>query len=99
MGVFTYRDIPAAAFPLGVKCERENDMFYAIASPEKALCDMLYVQKPVYSQKALRKLLFADLRIDEDVFLRLNRQELQQLVPRYRRRNLNLLGELLNKGR
>ena len=43
--------------------------------------------------------MFADLRIDEDVFLRLNRQELQQLVPRYRRRNLNLLGELLNKGR
>ena len=75
MRVFTYRDIPAAAFPLGVKCERENDMFYAIASPEKALCDMLYVQTPVYSQKALRKLLFADLRIDEDVFLRLNRQE------------------------
>ena len=42
-------------------------MFYAIASPEKALCDMLYVQTPVYSQKALRELLFADLRIDEDV--------------------------------
>ncbi|SDG78519.1 Transcriptional regulator, AbiEi antitoxin, Type IV TA system [Selenomonas sp. WCT3] len=99
LGVFTYRDIPAAAFPLGVKCEEEKKMFYAIASPEKALCDMLYVQPPVYSHKALRELLFVDLRIDEDVFSQLDRQELQQLVPRYRRRNLNLLGELLSKGR
>ena len=99
LGVFTYRDIPAAAFPLGVKCEEEKKMFYAIASPEKALCDMLYVQPPVYSHKALRELLFVDLRIDEEGFAQLNRQEIRQLVPRYRRRNLNLLGELLNKGR
>lgn len=99
LGVFTYRDIPAVAFPLGVKCEEEKKMFYAIASPEKALCDMLYVQPPVYSHKALRELLFVDLRIDEEGFAQLNRQEIRQLVPRYRRRTLNLLGELLDRGR
>ena len=96
-GVFEYRDIPAAAYPLGVRLEQENGISYAIASPEKAICDMLYTQSPVYSTKALEDLLFDDLRIDEENFGRLNYQDMQCLAPRYRRRNLRLLSELLEK--
>ena len=96
-GVFEYRDIPAAAYPLGVRLAEENGIFYAIASPEKAICDMLYIQPPVYSKKALEDLLFENLRIDEEIFGRLNYQDMQYLVPRYRRRNLKLLSALLEK--
>lgn len=75
----------------------ENGIFYAIASPEKAICDMLYIQPPVYSKKSLEDLMFEDLRIDEEIFGKLNYQDMQYLVPRYRRRNLKLLSELLEK--
>lgn len=96
-GVFEYRDIPAAVYPLGVRLKEENGFFYAIASPEKAVCDMLYIKSPVYSQKALVELLFDDLRIDEELFENLSYQDMKILAPRYRRRNLKLLAELLDK--
>ena len=94
-GVFTYRDIPALAYPVGVKIRQEGGYSYQIATPEKALCDKLYAISPVGSLKALRALLFDDLRIDEDEFRRLNFDDIRQLAPLYRSTNHNYLIKLL----
>ena len=63
-GVFTYRDVPAAVYNLGVEIREKNGYSYQIATPEKALCDKLYTISPVGSVKAMRALLFDDLRVD-----------------------------------
>ncbi len=94
-GMFTYRDIPAAVYHVGVEIRQENGYSYQIAAPEKALCDKLYAISPVGSLKALRALLFDDLRIDEDEFGRLNFDDIRQLTPLYRSTNHNYLIKLL----
>lgn len=90
-GVFTYRDVPETAFPFMVKAYVEGNYAYFIASPEKALCDLLYIKKPVYSIKDLKILLFDDLRINEEIFEELNFDDLLYLSNKYISTNLKFL--------
>ena len=92
-----YRDVPAAVYPLGVEIKVEGGYFYQIASPEKALCDKLYSLSPVYSVRALKELLFDDLRIDEAAFFALQKDDILQLAPLYRATNLKLLAKFINR--
>ena len=96
-GTFLYRDVPAAVYPLGVEIKVERGYSYQIASPEKALCDKLYSLSPVYSVKALKELLFDDLRIDEAAFFALQKDDISQLAPLYRATNLKLLAKFINR--
>lgn len=97
-GTFLYQDVPASVYPYGVIWKTDGKAYsYQIATPEKALCDMLYIQKPpVYSVKDLKSLLFSDLRIDEEEFSRLNREDLQFLCPKYHKATLTQLSLFLN---
>lgn len=100
-GDFIYRDIPATVYPYGVIWNTdEKEYSYQIASPEKAICDMLYIQQPVvYSVMDLEYLLFDDLRIDEEEFSKLNREDLQFLCPKYHKATLTQLSLYLDKGK
>mgnify|MGYP005767955423 FL=1 len=94
-GTFLYHDVPAAVYPLGVEIKVEGGYSYQIASPEKALCDKLYSLSPVYSVRALKELLFDDLRIDEAAFYTLQKDDISQLAPLYRATNLKLLAKFM----
>ena len=95
-GTFLYRDVPAAVYPLGMEIKVEGGGYsYQIASPEKALCDKLYSLSPVYSVRALKELLFDDLRIDEAAFFALQKDDISQLAPLYRATNLKLLAKFM----
>lgn len=96
-GLFTYRDVPAAVYPLGVLIHEENGYSYQIATPEKALCDKLYTISPVSNLTELKELLFDDLRIDEDEFSKLNKDILEKLAPLYHSTNLNLLAKFIRR--
>ena len=96
-GVFTYRDIPADAYPLGVLLYEENGYSYQIATPEKALCDKLYSLSPVKNLTELRALLFDDLRIDEDELMKLNKEDIEKIALWYRSNNLRFLIKFLRK--
>ena len=98
-GVFTYRDVPAAVYHLGVEIREENGYSYQIATPEKALCDKLYTISPVGSVKAMRALLFEDLRVDENDFRQLNLDDIRQLAPLYRSTNHKYLAKLIDGGK
>ena len=86
-GVYTYRDVPTAAFPYGTKLYEENGYGFIIASAEKAVCDKLYTCSPCANKTELRTLLFSDLRIDENVFLGMNMDELFELAGLYHTAN------------
>lgn len=94
-GIFIYRDVPSAVYSLGVIVLNDGQYSYQVATPEKALCDKLYTISPVKTVKGLRALLFEDLRIYEDKFNQLNKQDILKLAPLYRSTNLKLLEKLI----
>ena len=96
-GTYTYRDIPADAYPYEVELVEEGGRYYWIAGAEKALCDRLYELPPVRNQKELQELLFEDLRIDEKGFANLNAGIIQTLSGKYRCSNIRQLSVYLRR--
>ncbi|MBR0352748.1 MAG: hypothetical protein IJH53_06045 [Oscillospiraceae bacterium] len=96
-GVFTFRDVPAAAFPYGTELRVENGYGYMIASAEKAVCDRLYTCSPCSNRTELRQLLFDDLRIDEAAFRSADLNEMAELAGLYKTKNHRLLIAMLKE--
>lgn len=90
-GLFTYRDVPKEAFPYMVQVYEEDRYAYFIASPEKALSDLLYIKKPVRSIKDLKMVLFEDLRINKTMFDQLNFEDILFLADKYISNNMKYL--------
>ncbi len=96
-GNFTYRDVPAAAFPLGLNLVAEGDYYFRIAKPEKALCDKLYTLPPVANIDEMEELLLTDLRIDEGEMEKLNRKLIESYIDYYRSTNIKKLSTYLRR--
>ena len=96
-GTFIYRDVPKNVFSLGVVAVQDGNYTYLEATPEKALCDKLYTVSPVLSIKNLKNLLFEDLRIDEEKFNELNKEDLLKLAPLYHSTNLIFLAKFIKR--
>ena len=94
-GVYTYRDVPAIAYPLGVQIHREGNYYFQMATPEKALCDKVYTVNPAGSIRAIRTLIMEDLRIEESQLARLDQDLLLQISKQYPSSNVRLLGKLI----
>ena len=95
---FDYRGVPDEVFPMGILIlKNSKDISYKIASKEKALCDLLYSKYPVRSIKDLKTLLFEDMRIDENEFLKMNVEFIKEIAPLYHSNSLNVLKKYLNK--
>ena len=95
---FDYRSVPDEVFPMGILIMKNSkDISYKIASKEKALCDLLYSKYPVRSIKDLKTLLFEDMRIDENEFLKMNVEFIKEIAPLYHSNTLNVLKKYLSK--
>lgn len=90
-GVFSYRDVPSSAFPLGVQLILLGENSFRLATPEKALCDELYKLPPCANRTELEQLLFDNLRVDREAVLGLNLEELKDLASLYQTKNHKLL--------
>jgi predicted transcriptional regulator of viral defense system len=90
-GLYTYRDVPNSAFPFSVTAYEVDGYAYFLANSEKALCDLLYIRKPVTSIKELKSVLFEDLRINKDMFKELNFDEILFLSDKYISSNMKYL--------
>ena len=96
-GRFSYRDVPSGAYPFGIVIRKEKGYVYRIATPEKALCDKVYIMPPVTSQKELAALLFDSLRIDQTEFGKLSIDDILEIGPKYRCNNLKYLMKYLER--
>jgi hypothetical protein len=96
-GTFTYRDVPNDAYPEEILLKIEGDYSYQIATPEKALCDKLYTLPPLNNYSNLEKMLFNDLRIDNDEFNKLNIDKIEKLSSLYHSTNVNLLVKYMRR--
>jgi len=67
LGLFTYQTVPADYYPIGVRQELVGNRFaFLIASPEKALCDLLLMRSRLRltSARAMQAFLQEEMRID-----------------------------------
>lgn len=96
-GVFTYQDIPAGAFPLGINLLKEGAYACMIASPEKAICDQLYKTKPITNQKRLQTFLLEDLRIEETEIKKLNVDDIVHLAKKYHSTNITRFSMMMQR--
>lgn len=94
-GNFTYRDVPNDAYPHFIDSYIVESYSYFIASPEKAICDMLYISSPQRSIIQLKNLLFEDLRVNREEFKLLNFENILFLTNKYKSTNLRLLQQLI----
>lgn len=97
-GLYRYRDVPKKAYPYGIKAEFIDNYSILIATPEKAICDKLYIYEPQKDINALKYLLFEDLRVSKAEFIKLNMNEMIFLCSLYRSKNINLLRKMLQEG-
>ena len=96
-GRYSYRDVPSAVYPLGVRVMENGGYTVQMASPEKALCDKLWTLAPVHSMKELSALLFDDLRIDEVEFSKLNKEDLTEICETYGSNTMKYLKKLIGR--
>lgn len=96
-GFFTYRDVPARVYPMGIKILEEGEYAFQIASKEKCICDKLYTMRPVRNQSEMYELLNADLRIDSDALDDLNIDDIGLLSEAYHSTNVEMFYKLLRR--
>lgn len=96
-GLFLYRDVPEEVFPFEVYIRTEDDRTFLIAGKEKSLCDILYREEPLRSEKRLREFLFENLRIEESDFDLLDFSVVSDLCGLYKSTNLKLLQNFVQK--
>ncbi|MGI6617179.1 MAG: type IV toxin-antitoxin system AbiEi family antitoxin domain-containing protein [Saccharofermentanales bacterium] len=96
-GLFTYRDVPKTAYPVGIQIVEEGDYSFLIALPEKALCDKLYTLSPAVNMRAFENLLWDDLRIDRDTFRELDKDKIIQYATLYQTGNHKRLIQYLRR--
>ncbi len=99
LGNFDYISVPAAYCAIGIRQEIVNNNYaYLIATPEKALCDMIVETKGLKLQsiKAMQNYLEEDLRIDLSVIEHYDIDIINQCIELgSKKRELTLLYKLL----
>jgi hypothetical protein len=68
-GLFEYLTVPEVYYSVGIRQHQTGDSYaYLVASPEKALCDLIIASKGlrIQSEKSMSRYLVDNLRIDPD---------------------------------
>ena len=86
LGNFYYYYLPPDVYPYGIIREEENKQSYLIATPEKALLDMLYKVRGVTTLKNLNSLILDDWRMDRDEIIKMDRESILFIAPLYKKK-------------
>jgi len=95
LGRFTYRGVSQEYFPIGIKSQEDAGLHFLLASPEKALCNMLMQEKHVPDQSISRLEVFfeEDMRIDLDDLRQMDGSIISQCIEAGKKKQIltNLL--------
>ncbi|OGT50631.1 MAG: hypothetical protein A3F17_00910 [Gammaproteobacteria bacterium RIFCSPHIGHO2_12_FULL_41_15] len=84
LGRFTYTYLNSERFSVGVdKVELQNNISILIASPEKALCDLLIKYNDIKTVDDMSVYLIENIRVEEDSLRRLNKLRMEKIVSSY----------------
>ncbi len=94
IGFFSYQQLKNDYYALGYEVHRQKGTNYLIATPEKALCDKLYLLPVQTNLKDFKELIFKDLRISLLSIKKLQIERLEQYAKIAKHKNLVFLSEL-----
>lgn len=99
VGTFIYRPAALASFHLGMNRVEQKNISFLIASAERALADKVREDRStgLRSIGDAERYLFADLRVDESTFRKLNLGFLHQLARALGSRKVAFCAKLLHK--
>jgi len=97
VGTFTYHQLKQEYYSLGYRVQKTDTSAYLIASPEKALCDKLYLTKPQANAAALEVFLSENLRLDTSALHSLDAKLISALARVAKHVNLNQLKKMVTK--
>ena len=100
IGRYSYYSCPTNYFPIGIQQESQEGVTYLIATPEKALCDLI-IKSPgmnATTVKSLRSWLADDLRFDMEAFNQFNINIIERCALQAPAKNnvLSILIKLIN---
>lgn len=95
-GVFTYQDVPEAAYPFGVQFIDCGKRGFFIATAKKAILDTLYKKPKLTTVQDMEDWLFDDMRFDEEIFFGLDFSEDFHMKNLYRSGNVSLFFRYLD---
>lgn len=102
LGGFEYIRVPEDYFSIGIQHKViEEEYAFMIASPEKALCDLIIATKGlrIQSLKAMREYIYEDIRLDIEAIDKWDLSIIESCIQKGRKRmELNFLYKLLNHG-
>lgn len=96
VGNFSYAHLDLKKYTPGI-CLKEIDEahFCLIASPEKALADLIATQKSIASPEELREHLTENMRIDFEALRTLHRQHLKTIAAAYQNKVVTWLYDII----
>jgi hypothetical protein len=80
LGIFSYEHIPIKSFAFGVEQHQQEALTLFIASPVKALADIVYARKLTWNSI---NDLSEDLRIEIESFQKIDKNALIELIENY----------------
>jgi len=99
LGEYEYITVPEQYFPVGLRIQSVGNAYnFIIASPEKALCDLIMATSGLRLQsvRAVRAYLTEDLRIDDDAISHFDHSIVHECsLYGYKRNELSLLHNLI----
>lgn len=97
IGDFSYLALPAKCYAIGVTQKESPDFIggYLIASPEKALADLVYKTCKTLDKDQLKEELIESKRIDPLCFRNLDKQLLNEIAKCYHAKPINHLRDLI----
>lgn len=95
IGTFDYTFLNHSRYAIGIDQQQNSGGRYLIATPEKALADLVHFKSRDLKKKDLLIDLIEGRRIDEGVLKSLNKKHIQEIADNYRSRNVNELSSAL----
>ncbi|MCD4695516.1 MAG: hypothetical protein K8S16_04675 [Bacteroidales bacterium] len=99
LGDFEYITVPVKYFSIGISQKIvQNSYAYLLATPEKALCDLIVTKSGIRFQslKAIKEYLVQDLRVDFDVIKKWNLTIIDECIKYgYKKVELRLLSKFM----
>ena len=97
VGDFSYFTLSPESYPLGITQKKSPDFVggFLIASPEKALADMVFKTCKNLDKDQLKDELLESKRIDRECFHKLNKELLEEIAKSYRAKSVYYLTDLV----
>lgn len=98
VGVFGYRYLHPSKYSIGIRQMSVTEKHhFLMATPEKALADVLALKSNLLSEHEFERLLFEDMRVDIKELKKIGSAEIEALAKRYRQMNVDHLYHFIGR--